>query len=77
MIALTSPPSLVLTYAAAPASLSGRQARFHQTIGSAAASLVEALNGVYGASKHTSLPSVFRLQHELTTKASRPSGVTW
>jgi short-subunit dehydrogenase len=69
MIALNIIALTRLTYAAAPAFVK-RGTGTIINIGSAAGISVEALNGVYGASKAYALAFSLSLQHELTAKAS-------
>jgi short-subunit dehydrogenase len=63
-----------LTYAAAPAFVK-RETGTIINIGSAAGISVEALNGVYGASKAYVLAFSLSLQHELTSKGIRVQAV--
>jgi len=74
MIALNVTALTRLTYAAAPAFVK-RETGTIINIGSAAGISVEALNGVYGASKAYVLAFSLSLQHELTSRYPRPSGV--
>ena len=70
MIALNIGALTRLTYVAAPAFVK-RGAGTIINIGSAAGISVEALNGVYGASKAYVLAFSLSLQHELTSKGIR------
>ena len=70
MIALNISALTRLTYVAAPAFVK-RGAGTIVNIGSAAGISVEALNGVYGASKAYVLAFSLSLQHELTSKGIR------
>jgi len=70
MIALNISALTRLTYVAAPAFVK-RGAGTIINIGSAAGISVEALNGVYGASKAYVLAFSLSLQHELTSKGIR------
>ena len=70
MIALNTIALTRLTYAAAPAFVK-RGTGTIINIGSAAGISVEALNGVYGASKAYVLAFSLSLQHELTSKGIR------
>jgi short-subunit dehydrogenase len=74
MIALNVTALTRLTYAAAPAFVK-RGTGTIINIGSAAGISVEALNGVYGASKAYVLAFSLSLQHELTSKGIRVQAV--
>jgi hypothetical protein len=74
MIALNVTALTRLTYAAAPAFVK-RETGTIINIGSAAGISVEALNGVYGASKAYVLAFSLSLQHELTSKGIRVQAV--
>jgi short-subunit dehydrogenase len=74
MIALNIIALTRLTYAAAPAFVK-RGTGTIINIGSAAGISVEALNGVYGASKAYVLAFSLSLQHELTSKGIRVQAV--
>ncbi len=74
MIALNVTALTRLTYAAAPAFVK-RGAGTIINIGSAAGISVEAMNGVYGASKAYVLAFSLSLQHELTSKGIRVQAV--
>jgi len=74
MIALNISALTRLTYVAAPAFVK-RAAGTIINIGSAAGISVEALNGVYGASKAYVLAFSLSLQHELTSKGIRIQAV--
>jgi short-subunit dehydrogenase len=74
MIALNVVALTRLTYAAAPAFVK-RGAGTIINIGSAAGISVEAMNGVYGASKAYVLAFSLSLQHELTSKGIRVQAV--
>src|SRR6266849_4615936 len=74
MIALNISALTRLTYVAAPAFVK-RGAGTIITIGSAAGISVEAMNGVYGASKAYVLAFSLSLQHELTSKGIRVQAV--
>jgi len=74
MIALNVTALTRLTYAAAPAFVK-RGTGTIINIGSAAGISVEALNGVYGASKAYVLAFSLSLQHELTSKGIRIQAV--
>jgi len=74
MIALNVTALTRLTYAAAPAFVK-RGTGTIINIGSAAGISVEAMNGVYGASKAYVLAFSLSLQHELTSKGIRVQAV--